>query len=65
MAKKHGFSKNNGASMNKGDNAKLGNIYTAAKSTMKPESYERGYPANEIELRNAMPAIIKGRGDAK
>ena len=55
------FSKNAGASMNKSDNAKLGDIYTSAKSTMEAASYERGYPPNEIEFTNAMPAIIRGK----
>ena len=32
--------------------AKLGDIYTAAKSSMEPADYERGYPPNENELLN-------------
>ena len=33
-------------------NTRLGDIYTAAKSTMEPKSYAEGYPANPGELLN-------------
>ena len=33
-------------------NTRRGDIYSAAKSTMEPADYSRGYPANEGELLN-------------
>ena len=35
--------------------AKLGDIATAARSTMEPESYEQGYPENEGTQHNLGP----------
>lgn len=33
-------------------NVKLGDIYSAAKSTMGPTDYSQGYPMNEGALQN-------------
>ena len=42
MAKKTGHT--SAGKMNAEENVKLGDIYSAAKSTMGPTSYEKGYP---------------------
>ena len=42
-----------GQKINNEVNERLGDIYTAAKSTMEPCNYEQGYPPNEGRVLNA------------
>lgn len=43
-------------------NVRMGEIQTAAASTMEPADYQGGYPAPEKPLRNAAYVTKKGRG---
>ena len=44
--------KSDSGAPDKRTNAKLGDIYTAAKSTMEPADYSKGYPTPEGALHN-------------
>jgi len=42
-------------------NAKLGEIFTAAKSTMEPKSYEEGYPIQSTAVYPGKFGLSRGK----
>lgn len=64
------MAKNRGGSakadgMSRQDNVRLGDIETAAKSTMKDADYSQGYPHQKDAIYQGRPAITRGRPGGK
>lgn len=54
MARRNGNGGSDGNRIDTVSNAKMQDIYTAAKSTMEPADYSEGYPAQPGNLRQGV-----------